>query len=504
MFQLSQRDIKQGYRGIKHLAKKAVKRGQYDLTMQYIQHCATIAQQFNWIYADFELENMLKEIGERTFTNIPDNYEADNNRVVFYDDFHTTVILAAQYLEALVRAGKDVLYVNIQLPGKKLEAGSLIPYIQRNLPEVKIKIIPYSTPMKQCRALFDIIMDYQPAQILLHLLAKSYSIPVWYCLPKSCKTYLVNLADQTFWLGAKAVDYVLEFRQFGVSVSQQRRGIRSEQQLLVPFYPIVDNNPFQGFPKECTEDGKVLIFSGGDIYKVLDDRMTYWRLVKKIMDAYPQVVFLFATKGDNIGMQVISEYIKQNHYEGRFIYTKFRPDIDEVMAHVDIFMGTCPVCGSLISQLAARNAKPILQYYYPDTPDDETEQAICYNEQFQISYQDEEAFMMEADRLIKDATYRHQQGQRLQKAMISVDQFNQLVKDTLSTNVTQVPLQPFSMDYQILDDRWFALEKQGYISSMSYIYGLIGSWMCLCYAPILFIKKNINRILTRISTLTKQ
>ena len=53
-----------------------------------------------------------------------------------------------------------------------------------------------------------------------------------------------------FWLGAKAIDYVLEFRQFGVSVSQQRRGIISQQQLLVPFYPIIDNNPFQGFPKE--------------------------------------------------------------------------------------------------------------------------------------------------------------------------------------------------------------------------------------------------------------
>lgn len=497
MLKLSQRDIKQGYVGLKRLAQKAVKQGQYDLAMQYIQHCATIAQQFNWIYADFELENMLKEIGEQTFSNIPDNYEAYSNRVVFYDDFHTTVILAAQYLTALVKAGKEVLYVNAQLSGNKAGQGTLIPYIQMNLPEVKIKIIPYSTPMKQCRALFDAIMDYHPAQILLHLLANSYSIPVWYRLPKACKTYIINLADQTFWLGAKAVDYVLEFRQFGVSVSQQHRGICPAQQLLVPFYPIVDKNPFQGFPKECTEEGKVLIFSGGDIYKVLDDKMTYWRLVKKILDTYPQVVFLFATKGDNIGMQVISEFIKQNHYEGRFIYTKFRPDINEVIAHVDIFMGTCPVCGSLMSQLAARNAKPILQYYYPNTPDDETEQAICYYEQFQISFQDEDAFMQEADRLIKGPTYRKAQGERLQKAMISVDQFNQLVKDTLSTNVTQVPLQPFSMDYSILDDRWFALEKQGYISSMSYIYGLIGSWTCLCYAPILWIKKQINRLIKK-------
>ena len=134
----------------------------------------------------------------------------------------------------------------------------------------------------------------------MHIFANSTIIPTLYRISEKIDRYIINLADQTFWLGAKAIDYVLEFRQFGVSVSQQRRGIKPEQQLLVPFYPIVDENPFQCFPKECTEEGKVLIFSGGDIYKVLDEKRMYWHLVKRLLDTFPEVVFLFATKIDGI------------------------------------------------------------------------------------------------------------------------------------------------------------------------------------------------------------
>ena len=321
--------------------------------------------------------------------------------------------------------------------------------------------------------LYNEILKYRPEKVLFHIYAHSSIIPAIHRFPKEIDTYIINLADQTFWLGANAIKYVLEFRQFGVSVSQQRRGIKPEQQLLVPFYPIVDNNPFQGLPKECTEEGKVLIFSGGDIYKVLDEKRMYWHLVKRIMDTFSEVVFLFATKEDYFGVDFLQKFISDNHFEGRFIYTKFRPDINKVMAHADIFMGTCPVCGSLMSQLAARNATPILQYYYPGTPDDETEQAICINEQFPISFDNEDDFMREAEKLIRNADYRTQQGKRLQRAMITENQFNELVKKTLATNQTQKPLQPYEFDYQQLDDRWYALEKAGYISSLSYLYHLL-------------------------------
>lgn len=489
---LSLNDIKNAYRGIKAHAKQAYKDGYYERCMHYVHHCATIAQQFNWIYADDELENLLKEISTKIITPLT-SYIPNENRVVFFDDFCVSFILALQYIEALVEAGKEVMYLTLSQHDERY--ADITSTIKEKYPTVKVVSITQKSMLNTSVEVYNEIVAFAPQKVLFHMMAKSRAFPAIYSLPKNIDTYIINLADQTFWLGAKAINYVLEFRQFGVSVSQQRRGILPHQQLLVPFYPIADNNSFQGFPKECTEEGKVLIFSGGDIYKVLDEERMYWHLVKRILDTFPEVVFLFATKADNFGIDFLESFIKDNQYQGRFIYSKFRPDINEVMAHADIFMGTCPVCGSLMSQLAARNATPILQYYYPGTPDDETEQAICINDHFAISFQDEELFMQEAERLIKDAAYRKQQGERLQNAMISIPQFNKLVADTLFSNQTQMPLEPFEINYKQLDDRWFALEKAGFINSTNYICSLLGRG--IKYAPSLFLKKNYNRIIKR-------
>ena len=330
------------------------------------------------------------------------------------------------------------------------------------------------------------------------MVADAVVLPALYVLPSSIQRYIINLADQTFWLGKKAIDYSIEFRQFGVSISQQRRGIKPEQQLLVPFYPIDDGNPFEGFPKECTTD-KVIVFSGGDLYKVLDEKRMYWRLVKRLLDDYPNIVFLFATKIGRGVNREIAGFIKDNGFQGRFVYINYRKDINEVFKHCDIYMGTCPASGSLMSQLAAVNAKPILQYYYPGTPDDETEQAICYNDKFSISFQDEELFMEEAHRLITDVDYRKKQGERLKKAMITPEQFNKLVADSLQTNVTQVPLEAFEVNYPLLDDRWLALEKTNSVDTMSYLYGILGKKCSWRFIPLVVIKKRLNTLLKSIS-----
>lgn len=493
---LSLNDIKNAYRGVKAHAVCAYREGDYECSMHYVRHCAVIAQQFNWIYADDELEDLLKNISEKVVT-IPQSYIPNENRVVLFDDFCVSFILALQYLEALVVSGMEVMYLTLSQHDDRFS--DIISTIRNKYPSVKIVSVPQQSVIETSIEVYNEIIAFAPQKVLFHMTANSLAFPTTYALPKSIDTYIINLADQTFWLGSKAIKYVLEFRQFGVSVSQQRRGIQPEQQLLVPFYPIVDNNEFLGFPKECIVPGKVLVFSGGDIYKVLDEKRMYWHLVKRLLDTFPEVVFLFATKEDNLGVKFLNSFIQENHYEGRFIYTKFRSDINEVMAHVDIFMGTCPVCGSLMSQLAARNATPILQYYYPGTPDDETEQAICINNQFSISFDDEEAFMREADRLIRDKAYRENQGTRLQKSMITIEQFNELVQKTITTNTTQISLQPYEFEYKQLDDRWFALEKVGYMNSISYLYGLLGKKDCIRYVPKLYIKKQINTLINIIA-----
>ena len=494
MLQISKRDIRQGYKGIKQLAKKAFESGDVEKSLEYINHCATVAQQFNFIYADYELEDLLSKIGAKVLPEPLKNYQPIKNRVVFYDDFCLSWILAIQYIEALVADDKEILYITSEHRAKSVN--NIFEAI-KNFPKLKIQVISEKNRITSIKEIKKEIIDFCPEKILLHIESFSNIVPVLYNIPDSIEKYIINLADQTFWLGAGAVDYLLEFRQFGVSVSQQRRGVKPEQQLLIPFYPVVDGNPFQGFPNGMQKEGKVVVFSGSDLYKVLDKKRMFWHLVKRVLDTFPEVVFWFATKVEGQKLETIDVFFRENHFEGRFFYTPFRRDINEVLAHVDIFMGTCPVCGSLMSQLAARNATPILQYYYPGTPDDETEQAICVNEDFQISYQDEDLFMAEADKLINDAEYRQKQGERLQKAMVSPEQFNTMVAKAISKNESPIPLKPFAVDYELLDNRWFELQELGHVDIGPYICGVLGKKKCVIYAPKLYVKKRIETIKKR-------
>ena len=491
---LTIREIQKSYSAFKTIARERLVANDVEGTITYINHCVTLAQQFNWIYADDELEQIEQWIGEMLLPERDVVYTANPNRVVFYDDFCVTFILAVQYLEALLKAGKEVLYITTT-PIQNDAQRNFFQHIE-SLKGLHILHIDAPNASKTINQAYKATVDFRPAQVLLHISARSIFVPVMYRIPKGITRYLINLQDQTFWLGKNAIDYCVEFRPFGVAVSRERRGIKPEQQLMLPFYPVKDNNPFDGFPKEA--DGHVTIFSGGDLYKTLDTKRVYWKLIKRILDKHPDVRFLFATKANPLGNKAVEKFVRENHYEDKFIYVGFRKDIYEVFAHIDIFMGTCPVCGSLMSQLSAINAKPILQYYYPGTPDDETEQAICINDTFPISFQDEEAFLQEADWLITDAKYRKSQGERLKKAMITKEQFDYALAQIINTNTSPYPCEPNEVDYSLLDERWYELERCGFTDTMAYVYSILGKKNVLKYVPTMYIKKQIRTIMNKL------
>ena len=354
-------EIRKAYKGLKAIARKHLKCGDMEKSFHYVNHCSVVAQQFNLIYADSELENIIGNIGKLIIPTIPTEYKTIEDRVVFIDDFCVTFVLGVQYIDALIAAGKKVLFLTCH-PCDRKGNKTFFEYISR-LPNVEIKKIKNGDLQKKITSLYDEITNYHPSKLFLHIAANSSITPLLYRLPKQITKYIINLADQTFWTGTNAIDYSLEFRPFGATVSLERRQLKKEQLLMLPFYPVNDGNSFTGFPEDYED--KVVIFSGGDLYKTLYHDKKYWQLLKQLLDAHTNVVFLFATKANPYGQGVINRFIKDNHFEGRFIYLGFRSDIYETFRHCDIYMGTSPVSGSLMSQLAAINAKPILQYYYP-------------------------------------------------------------------------------------------------------------------------------------------
>ena len=490
----SKRDIGVGLKALKLSAYSSVKKGDTTKAIFFLDAYAAIAGQFNFNYSDFDIESLLSVIAKKSIRT-SEIISPCSDRWVLYDDFCTTYVLGLQWLEALASTGNGILYITTRDIKKENRHKDILCSVT-NYSNVTTVVIPQGNILDRAQQVYDEIIRFKASKIILHKFSTQSTIDfVLPILPNCITKYLINLSDQTFWSGCRSIDYCLEFRPFGASVSVQRRGLKPNQLLMVPFYPANDQNSFMGFPQECSE-GKIIVFSGGDYYKTLDENHTYWNLVKKLLQTYPQVVFLFATKNIPEGDTEIHHFISNNSFEGRFIYLQFRPDIYQVFQHCDIYMGTCPTSGSLMSQLAAINSKPILQYYSPGTPDDETEQAICINDTITISCHDEKSFFEEADKLISDVVYRQEQGSRLKAAMMQHEQFNQLVAKTLKSNTSQFPLTEYLIDYDVLDDRWYYLEKAGYINTLPFIYSLLGAKRCFLFAPSIFFKKNFSRVIS--------
>lgn len=488
-------DIQRAYQLLKDKACDEYNRGRYVKAWQTMRDAEALIQEFNWEYTDDDLEKLLQQQSAQWIPEIQTNYMPNESRVVVVDDWCTSYVLVVQYLDALVTAGKEILYITSK-DIEKTHHKNIISRISR-YPKLTYQIIPNnSQPIdKWVRDVYNQIVTYQPSKVIAHIASCSWFLPVIARLPECLPTYRSNLDDQCFWLGRSVIDYSLEFRPFGVAVSRERRKLKPEQQLFVPFYPVVDGNPFGGFP-ELPKDS-VVLFSGGDFYKTLDPKYTYWNLVKRVLQENPKAVLLFATKnGLRTQQEFLDRFVKENHLEKQFYFIGFRPDINEVFAHADIFLGTCPVCGSLTSQLAALNHKPILQYYLPGTDDDETEQALNYNNpNLQLSFSDEEAFLKEAKRLIDDKDYRKQKADLAYASTIKPEQFNKVFMNAVTTNNAPCPIK--KVDYAEVARRWFWPEQMGFDDHIGWLVPMLKREGLINKMPMLHLKFNYQRFVVR-------
>ena len=123
----------------------------------------------------------------------PTNYQPVKNRVVFYDDFCVSFILALQYIEALVAANKEILYVSLDGKGGRFDA---ILETIKGYKKVKIKIIENKNRCQSTRDIYSSIIEFRPEKIFLHIFAKSRIVPALYHLPPKTEKYIIYRSIQ--------------------------------------------------------------------------------------------------------------------------------------------------------------------------------------------------------------------------------------------------------------------------------------------------------------------
>ena len=466
------KEIVSGFETIKKTAIEMSHKNDISQAIMWADHAIMVANQMNWKYNDEQLNNLMDDLSTQIIKPRNGKYQSTPKRVVFYDQYGKSFILALQYINALTIAGYQILYILSDFADENRDT-FIIEELQKK-ENVIVEVIPPKLDyLQRVRRIYQLTMEYAPGKAFLHVKAFSVFNLVLPSLPSKITKYYIDLQDHALWIKNNNLDFVIPYRDWGATIDIEKRGFSKKQVLKLPYYPIVTKTSFQGFPQAT--NGKVVIFTGGNYYKTIDYNNTYWKLIVRVLNENPDTIVLYAGKGDTDGQkQALQQFANEKDLSNRLIPIGFRADINEVFAHCDIFMGTCPMSGGLMCQYAAYNGKPILQYYRPDmAANNETEQVLNYNGTLDISFTDVNAFLAEAKHLIDDDAYRKTQGEKLRKILIRKDQFDELFKHTITSNQSQIVVTMQKIDYDAFTRWWFFLEKKGISNCRDYLLSLL-------------------------------
>lgn len=443
------------YNKIKKLSIKSFKDGHFSKALNFIRFGARVAYVFNHIYKDDEFDNLLKRLSLKVIKNQND-FSPIKNRFVFFDGFGlSNQGLVHQYIRALIAWNVEFLYI---CGSKKVESEIILNEISL-YPKSIILIIDLNlNKCEQINQVYNGIANYKPQKAFLYLTPWDVvALTAFYALPQVVK-YQINLTDHAFWLGVSCIDYSIEFRNYGFNISNKKREIPIDKLLIQPFYPVVIQSEFKGLPSDITSD-KVILFSGGAYYKIYGNNGFYFRIVKQLLDSHKNTVLIYAGTGED---KPFKQFIKENKFEDRVYLVGFRSDINEIFENCDIYLGTYPTSGGLMSQYAGINKKPILAFAPNNDKSGIVEDFVFQNNKDTtkvITHLDMDDFFEEARKLIENIEYRISVGELYSNNIISPEQFNFDLYNLIETNTNQIQITDIELNNESLFERNIEIEN---------------------------------------------
>jgi len=484
----------------KKKAQAAYKQGNYNNSLKYIKAASLIGYFFYLGYKDDEIEDLLQALSSRLKKIEKDEGDIDTS-CVFYDSLSAdNEGLVQQYLKAIMHIGLNITYIT-EKEGFNERKSILKAMLEDYGNSVIIEVPSNLAYMEKAQFVYDQIILTKASRLFIHSHpTSSYACTAFYALPDNIKKYKINLTDQTFWIGTRFIDYSFEFRAFGCVLSSRERGIRKEKLLMLPYYPVLNESKFQGFPKEA--DGKVIMFSGGNHYKIYSKDDMFFKMAKAILDGNPNVILLFAGQGDQNELNA-----KLAKYEliGRFIPIDYRSDITEVFRHSDIYLNTYPIGGGLMLQYAALLGKPIVCYQSETTAG--AEDIVCQLKRVHISDCDIPSLVNRVQKLANSPESRQAYGKEIQACMVTEDTFNRTFAAYLADGKNLIP---YSEEVSYKEHTKDIHDKLDYENStkefqcrFTKIIGISSLWECpsfLLNALIIVIKGNRIRVALKNNT----
>ncbi|SCY72576.1 glycosyltransferase family 4 protein [Butyrivibrio sp. INlla14] len=422
----------------------------YNDALSLISICSFFLYSTNIYYTDEELEKdveiIANFISNTQFASA--NRYSSNDCTVFYDGFGLNNRGLVQiYLQALCKI-RRVVYVTY------LDRKECIPDVLKILEEYESKTAficrEKRTKIEQIMQLSDIVQEYKPENFFFYAPPDDViATSVMHMYKESMKRYQINLTDHAFWIGTRCIDKCIEFRRYGARISSEYRGIESKKITIIPFYPIIDKSrQFQGYPFE-REPGQKVIFSGGALYKTIDEKGIYYTMLDSILSHHENVIFWYAGSGDDSKLLNLRE-----KYPKRVFHTDERSDLFQIMENIDVYFSTYPMCGGLMFQYAALAGVVPVTLKHGDISDD----FLIDQDNIKVEFADQESLYAEIDRLLSDETYVEQRKYQMKRSVISQDSFEKQVIKLLNNEDNDDAI----AEYQNIDTeefrKWY-LEK---------------------------------------------
>lgn len=436
------------------------------------------------IYRDDELESILLKISDILFPEeclfhpIQGNYVFCDS--MMWDDHGLT----QQYLSAIMNMGVNILYIKTELsdhPSEEIQS-MLDKYEKASV----IKISKDTDFVKSIQLIYNSIVEYRPEKIFIH----SFSCLDVVVLNKIASSirYRINLGSHLTWVGINCTDIMLEFDDFGYTVSLEKRCFPKNKMFKLPFYPVLDSHCFEGFDFPLQE-GAVLMFTGGASYKIKDKNDTFLNIIKKLIENNNSLIVLIALRGNN---EYVSKFILKNNLYGRLINLSYRKDINQVFKHIDIFLQTYPTVGGLMLKYAMLNRKPVLSFVLKESFESYSkidDKPVDFGDRtYRLAYTNLEEFHEEAKKLIEDRVYRESIGNVLGDCALDELKFNDEFKRIiLGDSELNFKFSKLSLDYDVLDKRFSDSEETResiYFATLLRSYGL--NFLFLFYPLFLF------------------
>ncbi|MBQ9670119.1 MAG: hypothetical protein IJV23_03775 [Prevotella sp.] len=475
---ITEKNVNSIYQKLLDQASKEFECSNYNVALRNVENAARWAYNFNVFYTDSRAELLLKSISRRCLEKKQAIIEKERFVVLDTEGLDNRG-LTQQYLRALEANHFEYLFITLR---------SDISPLKDTIAEIENStyghVITFEgkklTLMEKAERIRNMIIQFHAGKVLLHLMPWDVSSLIAIYSIEGVESYNINLTDHAFWLGASFINFNIEFRPYGKTVSLQKRRLSLEQLLEYPFYPIKPlKNNFEGFP-EIPHDS-IVIFTGGAPYKMTDaDNTFFLKIIDGILGLSPKVVVLVAGFSRNdVSFQ---NNIKEMKHKDRVYNIGIRKDINEVYKHSDIYLQTYPSYGGLMTQYAIMNRKPVLNFVKKGEIIS-FEGMVNHFGKGTKCFENYDEFISYGKRLIEDKEYRVSEGEKGYNLMMNEERFNKMFVEVIFNHKNNFSWPTIDIDYESVSNSYISLAKIQNYAILRLLVNEYGCFRCLCLFP---------------------